>query len=120
MSNIERFHTGPRMSKIVRYGGLVYLCGQTAGGVEGLDDITAQTKEMLSRVDALLNEAGTDRSRILSATIYLKDMTDFSGMNAAWEAWVPADSAPARATVEARLASPHLLVEVSVVAAAGA
>ncbi len=118
MSDIERFHTGPRMSKIVRYGGLVYLCGQTAGGVDGLDDITAQTNEMLSRVDRLLKEAGTDNSRMLSATIYLKDMTDFAAMNAAWEAWLPADAAPARATVEARLASPHLLVEVSVVAAA--
>ncbi len=118
MSEIERFHTGPRMSKIVRYGGLVYLCGQTAGGVDGLDDVTAQTNEMLSRVDRLLTEAGTERSRILSVTIYLKDMADFAAMNAAWEAWLPADAAPARATVEARLASAHLLVEISVVAAA--
>lgn len=117
MSDIERFHSGPRMSKIVRHGGLVYLCGQTAGGVEGLDDVTAQTEETLARVDRLLAEAGSDRSRILSALIHLKDMADFAAMNAVWEAWLPADSAPARTTVEARLASPSLLVEVTVVAA---
>ena len=118
MSQIERIHTGARMSKIVRHGGVVYLCGQTAGGVDGLNDITSQTKEMLSRVDKLLEEAGTDSSRILSATLYIKDMADFAAMNAVWEDWLPADAAPARATVEARLASPNLLIEVSVIAAA--
>ncbi|MBT0963567.1 RidA family protein [Denitromonas sp. IR12] len=105
------------MSKIVRHGGLVYLCGQTAGGAEGLEGVTAQTEETLARVDRLLAEAGSDRSRILSALIHLKDMADFAAMNAVWEAWLPADAAPARTTVEAKLASPALLVEVTVVAA---
>ena len=117
MSDIERLHNGPRMSKIVRHGGLVYLCGQTANGVPGLDDITGQTNEMLNRVDALLEEAGTHKGRILSALIHVKDMADFAAMNAAWEAWLPAGAAPARTTVEARLASPDLLVEVTIVAA---
>jgi enamine deaminase RidA (YjgF/YER057c/UK114 family) len=120
MSEIERKHTNMRMSKIVRHGALVYLCGQTAtGSPQANADATAQTREMLSRVDALLAEAGSDRTRILSATIYLRDMKDFDAMNAVWESWVAQGTAPARTTVEARLASPSLLVEVTVVAAAG-
>jgi len=118
MSTIERKHTNARMSKIVVHGNVVYLCGQTAGGgAYASADIAAQTQETLSRVDALLSEAGTDRARILSATIHLRDMGDFAAMNAVWEAWVAAGTAPARTTVEARLASPDLLVEVTVVAA---
>lgn len=118
MSEIERMHTNARMSKFIRHGGLVYLCGQTAGGSrEATADVSAQTCEVLSRVDALLSEAGSDRSRILSATIYLRDIKDFDAMNAVWEAWLPQAAAPARTTVEARLASPSLLVEVTVVAA---
>lgn len=117
MSEIERMHSGPRMSKIVRHGGLVYLCGQTAGGIDEPGDVTAQTAEMLSRVDRLLAEAGSDRSRILSALIHVADMADFAAMNAVWEAWLPEGAAPARTTVEARLASPALRVEITVVAA---
>ena len=118
MSEIERKHTNARMSKIVRHGGLVYLCGQTAtGSPEATADVAAQTREMLSRVDALLTEAGSGRTRILSATFYLRDIKDFDAMNAVWESWVPQGTAPARTTVEARLASPSLLVEVTVVAA---
>jgi enamine deaminase RidA (YjgF/YER057c/UK114 family) len=118
MTEIERKHTNARMSKIVHHGGLVYLCGQTATGSPHADaDITAQTHETLSRVDALLAEAGSARTRILSATIYLRDMGDFAAMNAVWESWITAGTAPARTTVEARLASQNLLVEVTVIAA---
>lgn len=117
MSDIERKHTNARMSKIVRHGHLVFLCGQTAGGSANASaDITAQTHEALSRVDALLAEAGSDRTRILSATIYLRNINDFSPMNAVWESWVAPGTAPARTTVEARLASTSLLVEVTVIA----
>lgn len=118
MSNIERKHTNARMSKIVRYGDLVYLCGQTANGSASANaDITAQTHETLSRVDALLTEAGSDRALILSATIYLRDIGDFAAMNAVWESWITPGTAPARTTVEARLASANLLFEVTVNAA---
>jgi enamine deaminase RidA (YjgF/YER057c/UK114 family) len=79
--------------------------------------IGPQTENMLAKVDALLAQAGSSRDRILSATVYLRDMKDFAGMNAVWDRWVPAGHAPARACVEARLARPELLVEVSIVAA---
>ncbi|NQE49919.1 endoribonuclease [Herbaspirillum rubrisubalbicans] len=106
------------MSKIVKYGGLVYLCGQTANGSASAEaDITAQTHEVLSRIDALLAEAGSQRDRILSTTIYLRDIADFGAMNAVWDAWVPAGTAPARTTLEARLGASSLLVEMTVVAA---
>lgn len=113
---IERFHTVPRMSKMVRHAGLLYLCGQTSVGSPALG-IEAQANEMLDRVDALLVEAGSSRGRILAATIHLRDMSDFAAMNRIWEAWLPAGAAPARTTVEARLAAPELLVEVTIVAA---
>ncbi|MCP1574966.1 MULTISPECIES: RidA family protein [Herbaspirillum] len=117
-NSIERQHTNARMSKIVKYGGLVYLCGQTANGSASAEaDITAQTHEVLSRIDALLAEAGSQRDRILSTTIYLRDIADFGAMNAVWDAWVPAGTAPARTTLEARLGASSLLVEMTVVAA---
>lgn len=115
---IERAGTTPRMSKIVRYAGIVYLCGQTAVGA-AIPDIAAQTREALARVDALLTEAGSNRSRILSALIHLKDVTQFSAMNEVWESWLPVDAAPARTTVQASLASPELLFEITITAAAG-
>ncbi|MEN2673282.1 RidA family protein [Herbaspirillum huttiense] len=116
--SIERKHTNARMSKIVQYGGLVYLCGQTAnGGPHAEADIATQTGEVLARIDALLKEAGTGRERILSTTIYLRDIADFAAMNAVWDAWVPAGTAPARTTLEARLGASNLLVEMTVVAA---
>jgi enamine deaminase RidA (YjgF/YER057c/UK114 family) len=117
MSEIERKHTNARMSKIVRHGDLVYLCGQTASGSPNArSDITAQTYETLSRVDALLAEAGSHRKRILSTTVYLRHMDDFCGMNTVWESWVSPGTAPARITVESRLTSPSLLVEMTVIA----
>ena len=118
MSTIERKHSTPRMSKIVAHGDLVFLCGQTAGGTD-IADTAGQTAECLHRVDTLLAEAGSDKSRILSALIHIRSMDDFAAMNAVWDAWVAPGAAPARSTVEARLASPALLVEVTIVAARG-
>ena len=117
MSDIERHHTIARMSKIVRHEGLVYLCGQTANGsASAHSDVGSQTHEVLSRIDALLAEAGSDRTRMLSTTIYLRNIEEFAAMNAVWDAWVTPGTAPARTTVEARLASANLLVEVTVIA----
>lgn len=122
MIEIQRHHTNSRLSKIVRHGGLVYLCGQTAkGSVYATGDITAQTSEVLSRVEALLTEAGSSPSRLLSATVYLRDIKDFAGMNAVWEEWLADSNAesPVRTTVEAALATEGLRVEVTIVAAEG-
>jgi len=113
---IQRLRIEKRYSEIVIHNGTVYLAGQ-------LDDnlskgIEAQTRETLACIDRLLDEAGTDKSRILSATIYLKDIAaDFAGMNAVWDTWVPQGAAPARATVEASLYAPKVLIEISIVAA---
>lgn len=115
---IYRHHTGPRMSKIIEYGGLIYLCGQTAGG-SNLTSIEGQTNEALARIDSLLAEVGSNRGRLLSVTIHLKSMADFSKMNECWENWLVGYAAPARTTVQAALATDSLLVEFSVVAAAG-
>ena len=112
---IERKHTGERMSRIVKHNGTIYLCGQVCKDAN--DDITRQTETMLEKVDELLLEAGSDREHMLSATIYIKTMDDFAAMNAVWDAWVPQGHAPARACVQASMARPELLVEISVVAA---
>jgi len=114
---IERRGSNARMSKIVRFGDLIFLCGQTAGGSDA-SGITEQTDEVLRRIDALLAEAGTDRSRLLSVTIHLRSMADFAGMNACWERWLDGHPVPARTTVQAELASPALLVEITLTAAA--
>ncbi len=116
MNNIQRTHTTARMSKIVAFGDLIYLCGQTAGGSDATD-MAGQTAEALRRVDALLEEAGSDKSRILSALIHIRSMDDFAAMNAVWDAWVSPGATPARTTVEAKLATPALMFEVTVVAA---
>ncbi|BDX02781.1 MAG: RidA family protein [Marinomonas sp.] len=115
MATIERMEVGQRMSRIVKHNETVYLCGQV--GADANTDITEQTRTMLEKVDVLLEQAGSDRSYILSATIYLRDMKDFTAMNAVWDTWIPEGHAPARACVEARLARAELLVEISVVAA---
>jgi len=104
-----------RMSKIVVHNDTIYLCGQVAKDANA--DIRGQTRTMLEKVDALLIEAGSDRKHILSATLYIKDMKDFSEMNEVWDAWVIEGYSPARACVQANLARPELLVEVSVIAA---
>jgi len=115
MSDIKRMEIGTRMSKIVINNGVVYLAGQVAE--DATKDIKEQTKTMLAKVEALLAEAGSDLEHMLSATLYIRDMKDFAQMNEVWDAWVPEGHAPARACVEARLARPELLIEVSIVAA---
>jgi len=112
---ITRLETKQRMSRIVKHNGTIYLCGQVAA--DATKDITEQTQTMLDKVDALLTQAGSDREHILSATIYVKDMSYFSEMNVVWDAWVPEGHAPARACVAAKMAREALLVEISVVAA---
>lgn len=113
--SIERQETKRRMSRIVIHQGTVYLCGQVCA--DATQDISEQTQTMLDKVDTLLQQAGSDREHMLSATVYLRDMKDFATMNAVWDAWVPEGHAPARACVEARMARPELLVEISVIAA---
>ena len=113
--SIQRYETGARMSRAVVHNNTVYLCGQVAE--DRTAGITEQTQTMLAKVDTLLASVGSDREHILSATIYVKDMSLFADMNAVWDNWVPAGHAPARACVEAKMASPELLVEISVVAA---
>ena len=113
---IQRIGSGPRMSQAVIHGDTVYLAGQV--GAPG-QSVTAQTQAVLASVDALLAQAGSDKSKILSATIWLADMADFAEMNAVWDVWVDGKDAPARATGEAKLATPDYKVEVIVVAARG-
>lgn len=115
MSTIARFHVGTRLSDMAVYNGTVYLAGQVP--TDGTRDIRGQTEEVLSTVERLLGEAGSDKSRILSATIYLADMDDFGGMNEIWDAWVAEGNAPPRATVQAKLARSDWRVEIVVVAA---
>lgn len=117
MSTITRMETSDRMSKIVIHNNTVYLCGQVGADLGGPLSMTGQTETMLARVDSLLEQAGSSRDLILSATIYVRDMKDFSEMNEIWDSWVSQGHAPARACVEARMARPDLLVEISVVAA---
>ena len=112
--DIKRFETGPRMSQAVVHNGTVYLAGQVGNAGS---DVAEQTKQALASVDRLLAEAGSDKTRILSATIWLADMADFPKMNAVWDAWAPQGNTPARATGEAKLATPEYLVEVIVIAA---
>ena len=109
-------HTSERASKIVIHNGTVYLSGQVAEDPDA--DITSQTRSTLARVDALLAEAGTDNSQLLSVQIFLSDIdNDFAAMNEVWNAWVPDGHAPARATVEGHMARSALLVEICVTAA---
>lgn len=112
---IQRFDTGPRMSEMTIHNGVAYLAGQvpedTSAGIVG------QTEQVLDAIDALLKLAVTDKTNILRAEIFLADMADFAGMNEAWDKWVPQDAAPARATVQARLARPEWKIEIVITAA---
>ncbi len=112
---IQRIEPGVRMSQGVIAGGLVYLAGQVADDTSA--DVKGQTAQVLAKIDAVLARAGCSKSKLLSATIYLKDMADFAAMNQIWDAWVAADGKPARATVQAALATPDYLVEIQAVAA---
>jgi enamine deaminase RidA (YjgF/YER057c/UK114 family) len=115
MSNILRFHVGPRMSEAAVYNGVVYLAGQVAA--DGSQDITGQTKQVLAAIDALLSESGSAKSHILRAQIFLADLADFGAMNEVWEQWVVPGQTPPRATVQAALARPEWKVEIVVTAA---
>lgn len=113
--SITRQHGNQRMSQIVIHGDTIYLAGQVAS--DRAADITVQTQQVLQKIDDLLAEAGSDNSKILSAQIWLTSIGHFAQMNEVWDSWVPEGHAPARACIEARLASPDLLVEVGIVAA---
>ena len=112
--SIRRIGTGPRMSDIVIHGNTVYLAGQV--GAPG-ESVTSQTKSILATIDALLAQAGTDKTKILQAIIWLADMSTFQEMNAVWDAWVPQGNTPARATGEAKLATTDYKVEIIITAA---
>lgn len=114
--SIHRFGVGPRMSQAVVHGHTVYLAGQVANQTAG-KSVTEQTREILESIDRLLAEAGSDKTQLLSTTIYLSDIKTFAEMNAVWEAWVAKGSTPARATVEANLATPAHHVEIVCIAA---
>lgn len=113
--SIQRFHVGPRLSEMAVHGNTIYLAGQVAD--DNSQDISGQTTQVLAAIDRLLAEAGSDKTKILSTTIYIADMNEFSGMNSVWDAWVSQGNTPPRATVQARLARPEYKVEIQVIAA---
>jgi enamine deaminase RidA (YjgF/YER057c/UK114 family) len=115
--SIERLQKGPRMSQVVKHGGTIYLAGQVALDAKG-GSAADQTRNILERIDALLAEAGSDKSKLLSATIWLADIALFNDMNQIWDAWIDPDNPPTRACVESRLAAPDFTVEIAVIAAA--
>ena len=112
---IKRFDTGPRMSQAVVHGNTVYLAGQVAADPK--PSVTEQTRQVLAQIDGLLKKAGSDKSRLLAASIWLQDIRSFGEMNAVWDEWVSPGNTPARATVQASLAGPQFLVEIAVTAA---
>jgi enamine deaminase RidA (YjgF/YER057c/UK114 family) len=114
--SVQRLRIESRYSEIVIHNGTVYLAGQLADDLSG--DIVRQTRETLDNIDRMLAEAGSDKRKILSVTIYLKDLDrDYAGLNQVWDAWVAEGAAPARACVEAKMYKPEVLVEMMVVAA---
>ena len=114
MSRIIRTEPSPDLSKAVEYHGFVYTMGVVALDPEG--DITAQTKDVLSQIDALLETHGTDTTRLLQAHIWLKNMSDRPALNEVWTKWLPEGAAPVRACVQAELADPRYLVEIMITA----
>jgi enamine deaminase RidA (YjgF/YER057c/UK114 family) len=115
--SIKRIDVGPRMSQVVVHNGVVYTAGQVARGAPG-GTIAEQTADILNSIDTLLEKAGTDKSKLISATIWITNMSDFAAMNLVWDAWVSPGNTPGRACVEARLAAPQFNVEIAVIAAA--
>ena len=113
--SIQRFHIGARLSEMALHNNTIYLAGQVAD--DSALDIDGQTRQVLASIDKLLAEAGSDKTHILSTTIYLTDMADFPGMNSVWDAWVVSGATPPRATVEAQLAKSAYKVEIQVIAA---
>jgi len=116
VADIKRIETGARMSRAVIHNGVAYLAGTTAA--EKAPDIRAQTRDVLQRIERRLLEVGSDKSRLLTAQIWVKDIRkDFAGMNEVWDAWVSPGNAPTRATAQCELAAPEILVEIIVTAA---
>jgi enamine deaminase RidA (YjgF/YER057c/UK114 family) len=115
MNPIERVNVGARLSDMAVYNGVAYLAGQVPE--DASLDITGQTEQVLAIIDGLLQKAGTNKSRILMAQIFVANMAEFPGMNKAWDAWVADGNAPPRATIESRLANPNFKVEIVVTAA---
>ena len=113
--SIQRFHIGARLSEMALHNNTIYLAGQVAD--DPALDIDGQTRQVLASIDKLLAEAGSDKTHILSTTIYLTDMADFPGMNSVWDAWVVSGATPPRATVESQLAKSAYKVEIQVIAA---
>ena len=114
--SITRYKTNRRMSQAVVYGGVLYTAGQVAVDAAG-ERAQKQTEAILAEIDSLLETAGTDKSRLLSATVWLADIADFNEMNEVWDTWVVPGDTPARACVEAKLAAPQFVVEIAVIAA---
>jgi enamine deaminase RidA (YjgF/YER057c/UK114 family) len=112
---IKRLHVGPRLSQIAVHGNTVYSAGIVADDPSA--DAAGQTRQILARIDQYLGEAGTDKTKIINATIWLSDIKDFAAMNSIWDAWVPKGNTPPRACVEAKLAAPQYKVEIRVIAA---
>lgn len=113
--SITRYHPAARYSEAVLVNGLIYLAGQVPDNTEA--DAQAQTANVLAQIDVILAANGSDKTQLVDVTIYLADIADYAAMNLAWDAWVAPGAAPARATVEARLAKPEWKVEIKVVAA---
>ena len=114
MSGITRLRPGPRMSQAVVHADVVYTSGQVD---ESAPDVAGQTRAVLAKIDALLAQAGSDKTHVLSASIWLADIATFAEMNAVWEAWIDPQAPPARATVQSALAAPQCRVEIAVIAA---
>lgn len=119
MTEIKRIDAGPRMSEATIYNGIVYSAGFIASDATKGKGVTEQTKDVLEQLDAMLEQAGSDKTRILKANIWLTDISKFADMNKAWDAWVIPGKTPARATVESKLAAPGYDVEIMIEAAVG-
>lgn len=115
MSTIERFDVGPRLSEMAVHNGVIYLAGQVPE--DASQDIKGQTQQVLAAIDRLLARAGSDKTKILRAQLFITDLADLAGMNEAWDAWVPAGHTPPRATVQALLAKPEWKIEIVITAA---
>jgi enamine deaminase RidA (YjgF/YER057c/UK114 family) len=117
MSDIVRIETDPRRSRVVAHNGVVYVGGMTAD--DRSQDITGQTRQTLAKIEQYLAKAGTDKSRVLTAQIWIKDLArDFDAMNEVWNSWTAPNAAPTRATAQCDMGAPDVLVEIIVTAAA--
>ncbi len=116
-ADIRRIGVGPRLSAAVVHAGTVYLAGQVAVDTIG-KSVPEQSREILARIDGLLAEAGSDKTRLLSVNIYIADLANFAAFNEVWDGWIVAGTVPARTTIEAKLAGPGYAIEIGVIAAA--